>query len=163
VHANNSYYALNRVIAMFPHDARTSLQMDLSVTLKAVISQRLVHDVDGDIIPVVELMLNTKHIQELIKAGEVDQIKDAIEQSLAPGSRTFEQALFELYITGKITLEEAMANADSPTNLHWLINNAGRNVPPPAEVATVRRPAPAHASGVQDDLSSIKLNLDALG
>jgi twitching motility protein PilU len=163
VHANNSYYALNRVIAMFPHDARASLLMDLSVTLKAVISQRLIHDVNGEIIPAIELMLNTKHIQELIKAGEIDRIKDAIEQSLAPGSRTFEQALFELYNSGRIGLEEAMANADSATNLHWLINNTGKTVPPPAEVTAVRRPAPAHAAAAQDDLSSIKLNLDALG
>ena len=163
VHANNSYYALNRVIAMFPHDARASLQMDLSVCLKAVISQRLIHDVNGEIIPVIELMLNTKHIQELIKAGAIDQIKDAIEQSLAPGSRTFEQALFELYSTGRITLEEAMANADSPTNLHWLINNAGKTVASPADTVAVRRPAPTPVAGAKDDLSSIKLNLDAIG
>jgi twitching motility protein PilU len=162
VHANNSYYALSRVIAMFPHDARASLQMDLSVSLKAVISQRLVHDVNGDILPAVELMVNTKHIQELIKVGEIDQIKDAIEQSLAPGSRTFEQALFELYSSGRITLEEAMANADSPTNLHWLINNAGKTAPTPSAV-TAARSAPARAPTTQDDLSSIKLNLDALG
>jgi twitching motility protein PilU len=162
VHANNSYYALNRIIAMFPHDARASLLMDLSVSLKAVISQRLIHDVSGEIIPAVELMLNTKHIQELIKTGEIDRIKDAIEQSLAPGSRTFEQALFALYSTGRITLEEAMSNADSPTNLHWLINNADKPVAAPADTAAGRRRAPAQVSGTQDDLSSIKLNLDAL-
>ena len=162
VHANNSYYALNRVISMFPHDARASLQMDLSVTLKAVISQRLVHDVNGEIVPAVELMLNTKHIQELIKTGEIDQIKDAIEQSLAPGCQTFEQALCRLYNSGRITLEEAMANADSPTNLHWLINNTAKTAPTASAVS----PAPATPtrapSSSQEDLSSIKLNLDAL-
>jgi twitching motility protein PilU len=98
----------------------------------------------------------------LIKTGEIDQIKDAIEQSLAPGSRTFEQALFALYSTGRITLEEAMSNADSPTNLHWLINNADKPVATPADTAAGRRRAPAQVSGTQDDLSSIKLNLDAL-
>ncbi len=165
VHANNSYYALNRVINLFPHDSRESLLMDLSVSLKAVISQRLIHDVNGEIVPAVELMLNTKHIQELIKSGQIDQIKDAMEQSLAPGSQTFEQSLFRLYRDGNITLEEAMANSDSPTNLHWLINNAAKmpdrvpnadgSMPPPA---AANRPPPP-----QDDLSSIKLNLDALG
>ena len=162
VHANNSYYALNRVIAMFPHDARASLLMDLSVTLKAVISQRLIHDVNGDIAPAVELMLNTKHIQELIRNGDIDQIKDAMEQSLAPGSRTFEQSLYDLFKSGRITLEEAMANADSPTNLHWLINNASKAAPTQSAVS----PAPAasaRAPSAQEDLSSIKLNLDALG
>jgi twitching motility protein PilU len=165
VHANNSYYALNRVINLFPHDARSSLQMDLSVSLRAVISQRLVRDVNGDIIPAVELMLNTKHIQELIKNGAIDQIKDAMEQSLAPGSQTFEQALFKLYTAGRVSLEEAMSNADSPTNLHWLINNAIK----PAAAATQSRAggkaasqSAARAAGAQEDLSSIKLNLDAL-
>ncbi|MGZ5232011.1 MAG: PilT/PilU family type 4a pilus ATPase, partial [Burkholderiales bacterium] len=135
VHANNSYYALNRVINLFPHDARSSLQMDLAVSLKAVISQRLVHDVNGEIVPAVELMVNTKHIQELIKTGQIDQIKDAMEQSLAPGSQTFEQALFKLFTSGRVSLEEAMANADSPTNLHWLINNAAKPAAAPARPA----------------------------
>ena len=83
------------------------------------------------------------------------QIKDAIDQSLAPGSQTFEQALFYLYSSGKITLDEALAYSDSPTNLHWLINNAKGPIKPPAEEEiTAKRP---------DDLSNIKLNLDALG
>ena len=165
VHANNSYYALNRVINLFPHDARSSLQMDLSVSLRAVISQRLVRDVNGDIIPAVELMLNTKHIQELIKNGSIDQIKDAMEQSLAPGSQTFEQSLFKLYTTGRVSLEEAMSTADSPTNLHWLINNAIKPAAAPAQNRPGAKAAPAaapRAGGVPEDLSSIKLNLDAL-
>jgi len=165
VHANNSYYALNRVINLFPHDARASLQMDLAVSLKAVISQRLIHDVNGEIVPAVELMLNTKHIQELIKTGAIDQIKDAMEQSLAPGSQTFEQALFRLYTAGRVSLEEAMANADSPTNLHWLINNAAKPAASPARPAGSGAPqAPvAQRAPAQQDLSSIKLNLDAIG
>jgi twitching motility protein PilU len=165
VHANNSYYALNRVINLFPHDARSSLQMDLAVSLKAVISQRLVHDVTGEIVPAVELMLNTKHIQELIKNGEIDQIKDAMEQSLAPGSQTFEQALFKLYTSGRVSLEEAMASADSPTNLHWLINNATKPSAPPTPSAASHGSAPPapRPPAAQEDLSSIKLNLDAIG
>jgi twitching motility protein PilU len=107
-------------------------------------------------------MLNTKHIQELIKVGEIDQIKDAIEQSLAPGCQTFEQALCRLYNSGRITLEEAMANADSPTNLHWLINNASKPAPTASAVSSAPA-APARAPSPQEeDLSSIKLNLDAL-
>ena len=159
LHANNSYYALNRIINLFPHDARDSLLMDLSVSLKAVISQRLVHDVNGEIVPAVELMLNTSHIQELIKDGEIDRIKEAMEQSLAPGSQTFEQSLFELYQSGKITLDEAMVNADSATNLHWLISNA-KSAPSAAQ--TPGAPPPRPQPG-KEDLSHIKLNLDALG
>lgn len=161
LHANNSYNALNRIIGFFPRDARESLQADLSIALRAVVSQRLVKTVDGKRVAAVEVMLNTKHIQELIKAGEINQIKDAMEQSLSPGSKTFEQALFELYRSGRISMDEALANADSPSNLHNLISNAPTGT-------SAEKPAPATHGGrttssSSDDLSSIKLNLDALG
>ena len=157
LHANNSYNALNRIIGFFPREARESLQADLSISLRCVISQRLVKSVDGKRVAAVEVMLNTKHIQELIKAGEINQIKDAMEQSLSPGSKTFEQALFEHYRAGSITMDEALANADSPSNLHNLISNAGSaaSAPPPAENGRT-------ISGANSDLSSIKLDLGAL-
>ncbi|MFT3850097.1 MAG: PilT/PilU family type 4a pilus ATPase [Propionivibrio sp.] len=124
LHANNSYHALNRVINFFPLDTRTSLYLDLSASLKAIVSQRLVKRPDGKRTPAAEVMLNTRHVQELIERGEVLAVKEAMEQSLAPGSQTFEQDLFRLYREGVITLDEALANADSPTNLSWLINNS---------------------------------------
>ena len=161
LHANNSYNALNRIIGFFPRDARESLQADLSIALRAVISQRLVKTVDGKRVAAVEVMLNTKHIQELIKTGEINQIKDAMEQSLSPGSKTFEQALFDLYKAGRISMDEALANADSPSNLHNLISNA------PTTTGSSKPPPPTHGgrttSNSTDDLSSIKLDLDALG
>ncbi len=123
LHANNSYHALNRIINFFPYDARTSLLSDLSISLRAIISQRLVKANDGTLVAAVEVMLNTKHIAELIKNGEIDQIREAMEQSLSPGSKTFEQALFELYMAGTISKDEALKNSDSATNLSWLINN----------------------------------------
>ncbi|MCG2577889.1 PilT/PilU family type 4a pilus ATPase [Dechloromonas sp. XY25] len=124
LHANNSYHALNRIISFFPLENRPALFLDLSVALRAVISQRLVKKPDGKRIPTAEIMLNTRHISELIERGEVQGIKDAMEQTLAPGSQTFEQDLFNLYSAGTITIDEALANADSPTNLSWLINNS---------------------------------------
>jgi twitching motility protein PilU len=124
LHANNSYHALNRIINFFPLESRTSLYLDLSVSLKAIVSQRLVKKPDGKRSPATEVLLNTRHIQELIERGEVVAVKEAMEQSLAPGSQTFEQDLFRLYREGIITLDEALANADSPTNLSWLINNS---------------------------------------
>jgi twitching motility protein PilU len=123
LHANNSYHALNRIINFFPYDARTSLLSDLSISLRAIISQRLVKANDGTLVAAVEVMLNTKHIAELIKNSEIDQIREAMEQSLSPGSKTFEQALFELYMAGTISKDEALKNSDSATNLSWLINN----------------------------------------
>ena len=124
LHANNSYHALNRIISFFPLENRPALYLDLSVSLRAIISQRLVKKPDGKRIPTAEVLLNTRHVQELIEKGEVQGIKDAMEQSLAPGSQTFEQDLFRLFREGVITLDEALVNADSPTNLSWLINNS---------------------------------------
>jgi twitching motility protein PilU len=158
LHANNSYNALNRMINFFPRDQRDALLADLAITLRAVVSQRLVKTVDGRRIPAVEVLLNTKHIQELIKQGDISMIKDAMEQSLAPGSQTFEQALFHLITTGKVSIDEAMANSDSPTNLHWLLNNAQKT-----GGATAIQDGSARPRQPSDDISSIKLNLDALG
>ena len=124
LHANNSYHALNRIISFFPPENRPALFLDLSVSLRAIVSQRLVKKPDGNLIPTCEVMLNTRHISELIERGEVQAIKEAMEQTLTPGSQTFEQDLFLLYRENTITLDEALANADSPTNLSWLINNS---------------------------------------
>jgi twitching motility protein PilU len=124
LHANNSYHALNRIINFFPYDARPSLLHDLASSLRAIISQRLVKSADGTQVAAVEVLLNSKHIAELIVKGETDQIKEAIEKSLSPGSLSFEQALFKLYAEGKITKDEALRNSDSATNLSWLMNNA---------------------------------------
>jgi twitching motility protein PilU len=122
IHANNSYHALSRIINMFPYDARSGLLSDLSIGLRAIISQRLVRNKEGDQQPAVEILLNTSLIAELIKNGEITQIKEAMEQSLYPGSQTFEQALCRLYLDGIIAYDEALIASDSPTNLAWLVN-----------------------------------------
>ena len=125
LHANNAYHALNRIVNFFPMENRNLLHLDLSVGLRAIISQRLVRKPDETRVPSVEILLNTRHIADLIQMGEINGIKEAMEQSLAPGSQTFEQDLFRLYHEQVISLEEALSNADSPTNLHWLISNSG--------------------------------------
>ncbi len=122
LHANNSYHALSRIINMFPYDARPGLLSDLSIGLRAIISQRLVRNKEGEQQPAVEILLNTSLIAELIKNGEITQIKEAMEQSLYPGSQTFEQALCRLYLDGVIAYDEALTASDSPTNLAWLVN-----------------------------------------
>jgi twitching motility protein PilU len=122
IHANNSYHALSRIINLFPHDARAAVLSDLSIGLRAIVSQRLVRNREGEQQPAVEILLNTTLIAELIKNGEFPQIKEAMEQSLYPGSQTFEQALCRLYLDGVIAYDEAMTASDSPTNLAWQIN-----------------------------------------
>jgi twitching motility protein PilU len=144
LHANNSYHAMNRIINFYPLENRPSLLLDLAAALSAVISQRLVRTKTGARVAAVEVLLNTRHISELIEKGEISEIKEALEKSMSPGSQTFEQALFKLFMDGKITQEEAMANADSATNLLWLINQAtageitgqsGQSGHPPAKPA----------------------------
>src|SRR5690349_22963936 len=124
LHANNSYHAMNRIINFYPLENRPSLLLDLSAALQSIVSQRLVRTKSGGRVAAVEVLLNTRHIAELIEKGEINDIKDALEKSMSPGSQTFEQALFKLFIEGKITQDEAMANADSATNMLWLINQA---------------------------------------
>ena len=124
LHAINTYHALSRIINFFPQEVRKTLLLDLSVSLRAIISLRLVRDTQGALCPASEILINTTHIQELIRKGEIDHIKDAMEQSLAPGCQTFEQALYGLYREGTISLKEALAHADSANNLAWLIDNA---------------------------------------
>ncbi len=125
LHANNSYHALNRIINFFPLDQRAILLSDLGVSLKCIISQRLVKNVEGGRSAAVEVLMNTTNIAELIEEGKVGEIKEAMEKSLTPGSQTFEQDLFRLIKQEKITVEEGLSNADSATNLSLLIGNSG--------------------------------------
>jgi twitching motility protein PilU len=125
LHANNAYQAMNRVISFFPLEVRPMLLQDLSVSLKAVISQRLIKTIEGARTPAVEVLLNTRNVQELIEKGEITEIKEAMEKSMSPGSQTFEQDLFRLVRQGKISTDEALANADSATNLGLLLGNSG--------------------------------------
>jgi twitching motility protein PilU len=165
LHANNSYHALNRVINFYPLENRPALYLDLSVSLKCIISQRLVKKPDGKRLPAVEILLNTRHIQELIEKGEINAIKEAMEQSLAPGSQTFEQDLFRLYKENVITLEEALANADSPTNLSWLINNSQLGAPTPGD-KNAGAPPPAldfEQANASASFTEFTLNVDDAG
>ncbi|CAH1904137.1 Type IV pilus ATPase PilU [Candidatus Nitrotoga sp. HW29] len=122
LHANNSYHTLNRIVNLFPQNTRRAVLADMAMSLRAVISQRLVPNVHGTLIPAVEVLLNTTLISELIKNDELDKIRDAIDQSVSSGSQTFEQALYKLYKNGEITKENALRNADSASNLSSLIS-----------------------------------------
>src|SRR5215510_885470 len=124
LHANNSYHAMNRIISFYPLENRPTLLLDMSAALQSIISQRLVRTKTGSRKAAVEILLNTRHIAELIEKGDINEIKDAMEKSMAPGSQTFEQSLFNMFMEGSITQEECMTNADSATNMLWLINQA---------------------------------------
>ena len=157
IHANNSYHALSRIINLFPYDARSAVLSDLSIGLRAIICQRLIRNRDGEQQPAVEILLNTALIAELIKNGEFVQIKEAMEQSLYPGSQTFEQSLCRLYLDGVIGYDEAMLGSDSPTNLAWLINQNSPSSRIDAVESTVRNtPAPGA------DFAAMTINTELL-
>jgi twitching motility protein PilU len=117
LHANNANQALERVINFFPEDARHQLYMDLSLNLKAVVSQRLIPGLKGPLVPAVEVMLNSPFIADLMHKGRIDEIRAAMAKSVELGMQTFDQSLYDLYMDRKISLDEALRNADSRTDL----------------------------------------------
>jgi len=122
LHANNAPEALDRIINMFPRDHHRQIFMDMSQYMRAIISQRLVRGVDGKRVAAVEVMLNTPHVSEMINRGEIAQVKEAFSGSNELGMQTFDTALLELFKGGKISMDEALANADSRANLEASIN-----------------------------------------
>jgi twitching motility protein PilU len=122
LHANNCAETMDRVINMFPQEQHKQVTLDLSQYLKAILAQRLVMGVDAKRVAAVEVMLNTPHIAELVKRGDVVGIKESITSSSERGIQSFDVALHRLHKDGRITLEEALINADSRTNLEAKIN-----------------------------------------
>jgi twitching motility protein PilU len=122
MHANNCAESLDRIINMFPREQHNQIFLDLSQYLRAILGQRLVMGKDGRRCAAVEVMLNTPHIQELVKKGDVVSIKEAIALSGERGIQSFDSALRELYKQNRIALEEALVNADSRANLEAKIN-----------------------------------------
>jgi twitching motility protein PilU len=158
LHANNSYHALNRMVNFFPYDARQSILSDLSLCVRAVISQRLIRNTKGKQVPAVEVLLNSAFIADLIKSDQIDQIRDAIEQSVSPGSQTFEQALYKLYKSGQITREDALRNADSASNLSSLIDYSETSK---MKAYDSNAPKAAATATPKADFGGIKLNIES--
>ncbi|MGD8558469.1 MAG: PilT/PilU family type 4a pilus ATPase [Gammaproteobacteria bacterium] len=129
LHANNAAQTLDRIVNFFPETAHHQLLVDLSLNLRAIVSQRLIGGLDGKRIPAVEVLLNTPYISELIQKGEFDKLTEAMEHNSEQGMHTFDQALFELLQQGKISEEEAMRNANSRNNLTLRINLARKHSP----------------------------------
>jgi twitching motility protein PilU len=122
LHANNSPETLDRIINMYPNDQHKQVLMDLAQYIKAIISQRLVRSKEGKRVAAVEIMLNTPHISEMILKGDISSVKEAFKNTQDPGMQSFDQALFNHYRAGVISMEEALSNADSRSNLEAKIN-----------------------------------------
>ncbi len=125
LHSNNAPETLDRIINMYPQEQHSQVFMDLAHYLRAILSQRLVRARTGKRVAAVELMLNTPHIKDLIMKGDISEVKEALKDSSEKGMQNFDEALLSLYKLGTITLEEAMSNADSRSNLEAKVNFGG--------------------------------------
>ncbi len=132
LHSTNSYQALDRILRFFPPEARDQALMDLSLNLKAIISQRLVTGVNGKRLPAVEVMINSPYISDLIRRGRVDEIPAVMAKGGISGMQTFDQALFDLFQQGLISKEEALHQCDSRRDLEWRMNFSGEMIMPGA-------------------------------
>ena len=121
LHANNANQALDRIINFFPEERHKQLLSDLSINLQAFVSQRLIPTVDGKRCAAIEILLNSGRVADLIREGAVTEIKEVMQKSEGMGMRTFDSALFHLYQDGKISLDEALKNADAANNLRLRI------------------------------------------
>ena len=121
LHANNANQAMDRIINFFPEERHSQLLKDLSLNLRGIISQRLVKTVDGKRAAAIEVLLGSPRAADLIAKGDVGSLKELMEKSAEQGMQTFDMALFKLYKSGQITLEEALKNADSKNNLRLKI------------------------------------------
>ena len=148
LHANNSYHALSRILSFYPPEARLTMLADLAAGLRAVVSQRLLRGTSGQRIPTVEVMQNTQLVSDLIEAGDLGGVRDAMEKSMAEGSQTFEQDLARLVKEGMVSKDEAMAYADSPTNLMWRLQNDDTG----KTKKVVAKPEPTHEEPVFTDI-----------
>ncbi|MDH5392330.1 MAG: PilT/PilU family type 4a pilus ATPase [Gammaproteobacteria bacterium] len=125
LHSVNANQTLDRVLSFFSNDAANQVLMDMSLNLKAIVSQRLIQSRDGKRVAAVEILINTPYISDLIRKSNFGDIKDAMEKNGAEGMQTFDQSLYELFKSGKIDLKSALNNADSRSNLEWRINFGG--------------------------------------
>lgn len=121
LHANNANQALDRIINFFPKDRHSQLLLDLSLNMRAIISQRLIPTVDNKRCAAIEVLLASPRVEDLIKAGEVGMLKEVMEKSERMGMKTFDNALLELYKDGRISIDQALRNADSENNLRMKI------------------------------------------
>lgn len=136
LHSNNANQAIERVMNFFPATRHPEIYLQLSLNLRAIIAQRLVPGRDGKRVAALEILVDTPWVKDLIKRGEVDTLKEAMEKSTQEGGQTFDQALFELYVQERISEEQALANADSANNLRLRIRGFDmRHKSPPAREA----------------------------
>lgn len=150
LHAVNANQTLDRILSFFPPDARNQILMDMSMNLRAIVSQRLVSGMDGKRVAAIEILINSPYISDLIRRGDFHEIKEIMEKGEADGMQTFDQSLYHLFKDGKIDIKTALSHADSRSNLEWKINFGG-GVAEQQKEDTLQFPANS-----MDDLPEVK-------
>jgi twitching motility protein PilU len=138
LHSNNANQAIERVLNFFPPFRHPEIYLQLSLNLRGIISQRLVPGLDGKRVAALEVLIDTPWVKELIKKGQIEMLKEAMESSAQEGGQTFDQSLLSLYAEGRISAEQALTNADSVNNVRLKIRNLDQSRMDPPD----RRSAP---------------------
>ncbi len=150
LHANNTNQTLDRIVNFFPADQRDHVLMDLSLNLKAIVSQRLIPKIGGGLVAAVEVLINTPRMSELIFKSKIGEMKQLMQTSGVLGMQTFDQALFDLYENGLITYKDALRGTDSLNDLRLNIK-LNSKLPPPNEGDDVESSEPITFSLKQED------------
>lgn len=154
LHSSNAYQTMHRVLNFFPSEGHDDILLQLSMNLRAIISQRLVRDVDGKRVAAVEVLRDTAFVKELIKSGEVDKIREGMLRGEAGGCRTFDQTLLGLYREGRIDQSEALSNADYPNDLKLKLQQSG--VVAPASEALTAAPEIGLVPQARDEVEPLR-------
>lgn len=157
LHANNANQAIDRIINFFPEERHKQLHLDLSLNLRGFVSQRLVPTVKGTRAAAIEILLGTPLICELIKRGEISNIKEVMEKSQSLGMQTFDGALYKLYQEGIISADEALKNADSKNNLKLKMTLEKRNTQKPTAPQDDTQKTPDKESSYSPNISGLSL------
>ena len=146
LHSNNANQAIERIMNFFPPARHVQIYLQLSLNLRAIVSQRLIPSLDGGRVAAMEILTDTPRIKDLIKKGEIDILKEGMEQGVQEGCQTFDDALFTLYKERRISFDQAMINADSANNLRLRIKLAGLKVDDEPQEAQLTKTAASHAN-----------------
>ncbi len=157
LHSNNANQALERIINFFPMERHAQIYLLLSLNLRSIVSQRLVKTVEGGRTAAVEVLLDSPRVKDLVFKGQVAELKEAMEKSTNLGMQTFDQSLYDLYKGGRITLDEAIRNADSQNNLRLRVKLSEEGPPDAAKKGAAKKAEPQATAAKFDESVSLKI------
>ena len=160
LHSNNANQAMERIMNFFPPERHLQIYLQLSLNLRAIVSQRLVKTIDGGRVAAIEVLLDSPRVKDLIHKAQIAELKEAMEKSTNFGMQTFDQALYDLYKAGKITLEEALRNADSQNNLRLKVKLNEEGLMDDKKKKVNAKSTGAETAAVASTVDDMKLRID---